>query len=160
MCRLSERLLQARSATQELEDWCLEHGIGDGTVVAVRAAGAVAEPLDAESVAALGDDRPGEAAFRRVQLASAGVVLVDALNWYFAGRLTAAMRAMLETEAPFGRVIAPLRPWRRTFLVRRCTEAEFAAGCPHIFEHRAVVLAADGAVLAVVHERFRRVLLD
>jgi chorismate-pyruvate lyase len=101
-----------------------------------------------------------------VKLATAGIVVVDALNWYFPARLTTEMRELLDTtDVAFGRAIAALDPQRRTFLVRRCTREQLADArrsqdmtCT-MFEHRALVLGGDGALLAVVHERFRAALL-
>lgn len=158
---LSERILRANTATEELERWCREHAIGDGRVVALRAQDAASEPLDAASLEALGRHAaPGKTQFRRVQLATAAIVLGEALNWYFPDHLTAEMRATLEaTRIPFGRVVMALQPKRHTFLVRRSTPDPFTrtrgASLPDVaFEHRAVVFSADDAPLAVVHERF------
>lgn len=101
-----------------------------------------------------------------MKLATSGIVVVDALNWYFPSRLTAGMRDVLDTtDVAFERAIAALDPRRRTFLVHQCTREQLAEArrsqdmTPMIFEHRALVLGSDGALLAVVHERFRAALL-
>ena len=54
-----------------------------------------------------------------VQLTCGAHVLSDAENWYLPARLTADMnRRLEETEAPFGRVVAPLGFHRRTLETR------------------------------------------
>jgi chorismate-pyruvate lyase len=164
---LSERILRSNSATEELERWCGERAIGDGRIVALCARNAVPEICDDESLEALYPcDVRGQTKFRSVQLATAGIVVVEALNWYFPGRLTLEMRETLETtNIPFGRVVKLLKPKRRTFLVRRCTpEQMYGTKAPidptaMAFEHRAVLYGEGDAPLAVVHERFRKVLV-
>jgi len=167
MHALSERILRSDSATEELEQWCSERGIGDGRIVALCARHAAPEICDDESLEELypGDVR-GQTKFRSVQLVTAGIVVVEALNWYFPDRLTLEMRETLETtNIPFGRVVKPLKPKRRTFLVRRCApEQIYGTKAPTdpaaiAFEHRAVLYGEGDAPLAVVHERFRKVLL-
>ncbi len=95
--------------------------------------------------------------------------LATAENWFVPQRLTAAMNDRLQTkDVPFGIVIAPLHPFRRTLLVR---SAPFTSGSPvtpawlggsrqdpHpeiILEHTAVILSSSGAALAFVREWFR-----
>ena len=101
-----------------------------------------------------------------MRLATAGVVVVDALNWYFPDNLSSDICEHLEkTDIPFGRAIKHLNPKRRTFLVRRCTPEQLVDARGSIdptstaFEHRAVVYREDGVPLAVVHERFRAILV-
>jgi hypothetical protein len=117
---LSERLLRADSATRELEQWCQQHGIGDGRIVAIRQADESPERLDDHSLDVLNNYRAAKSAsFRRVRLITAGIAVVEALNWYFPANLTAEMREqLLTTEMPFGHVIAQLHPRRHTFFVR------------------------------------------
>ncbi|WP_457090407.1 hypothetical protein [Microvirga sp. P5_D2] len=95
--------------------------------------------------------------------------LATAENWFVPQRLTAAMNDRLQTtDIPFGTVIAPLNPFRRTLAVR---SAPFTSGSPvtpawlgglsddpHpeiILEHTAVILSSSGAPLAFVREWFR-----
>jgi chorismate-pyruvate lyase len=163
---LSERILAASSATFELERWCMERGIGDGRIVAVRNRAARAKTLDDGSREAAYPRSYAENRFRRVKLATSGIAVVDALNWYFPSRLTGEMRELLDTtDVAFGRAIAALDPRRRTFLVRHRTREQLAEArrsqdmARTIFEHRALVLGSDGALLAVVHERFCAALL-
>ncbi len=165
MITLSERILRAKSATRELELWCGQHRIGNGQIVAFVEHDAASQPLDDESLDELNYlEAQRLAKFRHVKLATEGIVVVDALNWYLPSNLTPDMNLQLETTGiPFGHVVAPLHPWRHTFFVRRSTPNQFAESCSAdtcrvVFEHHAVVRAAGGAPLAVVHERFLKTL--
>src|SRR5262245_37407214 len=91
---LSERILSGNSATFALETWCTERGIGDGHIVALCDRNACAEALDDASREAAYPRAHAESRFRRVKLATSGIVVADALNWYFPQRLTAAMREL------------------------------------------------------------------
>jgi hypothetical protein len=117
---LSERILRTKSATEELELWCQQHRIGDGHIVAIADNDVVPRALDYDSLEALGHPEARQLVkFRGVRLATAGTVVVDALNWYFPGNLTPDMNVqLLTTNIPFGHVVAPLHPWRRIFSVR------------------------------------------
>lgn len=159
---LSARILASGSATDALRLWCDEHGLSGGAIAAVcrrqRPAGAV----DAAILAML-RPLPGERlCHRSVRLGRGGVVLVEADNWFLPPRLASGMvRLLAETDRPFGAVVAPLAPSRRTFLVRIPEEGGAAGGRPprFIFEHRALIRGGDGRPLAVVHERYRAELL-
>jgi hypothetical protein len=165
MCSLSDRVLRANSATEQLERWCTENAIGDGHIVALPVPHRSSKLPDEESVALLDPYAPRQKTqFRRVNLATAGIVVVDALNWYFPDNLTVDIRRRLETTTvSFGHAIRPLQPRRRTFFIRRSTPWELlrrsADPASTVFEHRAVVYRADDVPLAIVHERFRKVLL-
>ena len=85
--------------------------------------------------------------------------LSEADNWYVPGRLTEEMNHLLEeTEAPFGKVVAALHPFRRTFETKllwsplpsgweigaRAEEDAPAPAAPHaVIEHRALVYGED-----------------
>jgi hypothetical protein len=163
MLALSERILRANSATEELGRWCCEHGIGDGRILALHARYAIPEALDDQSLEALYPHHArGKTKFRRVRLTTAGIVVVETLDWYFSDHLTPGMREQLETTSmPFGRAIRTLKSKRRTFLIRCCTPEQLvdAGGAANpvatAFEHRAVIYSEDDVPLAVVHERFR-----
>jgi chorismate-pyruvate lyase len=165
--KLSELILSANSATEMLERWCLESEIADSPVVALCARNAPVEAMDSDSLEALYPQAAGKTTrFRCVRLAASGIVLVDALNWYFPENLTVDICHQLETtDIPFGRAIKNLSPTRRTFLVRRCTPDQLLSAEANedpdftAFEHRAVVYGRRGKPLAVVHERFRTVLV-
>jgi chorismate-pyruvate lyase len=163
MRRLSERILSANSATEELERWCCERGISRGHLVAVCTRDTRPEFLDDESLEALHTYAHAKPEFRRVQLKTDAIVLVDALNWYFPTRLTPEICEVLRnTNVPFGRAIRTLRPRRHTFLIRQSTAEQIAASADQTetaFEHHAIVFREDRVPVAVVHERFRMVLI-
>lgn len=153
---LSDRILQGTSATRELERWCRERSIGVGLITAAWSTAEAAPILDDDSLEALNCPTAIRTArFRRVQLMSGGTAVALALNWYFPKNLSPAMQYQLRTtNTPFGKVVASLHPWRRTFFIERYMPAGFADVNDVAFEHRAVVRAGGGAPLAVVHERF------
>jgi hypothetical protein len=157
---LNARLLAARIATRVLEVWCRERGIADGTIVVRRHETAEPEPLDLDSLQALGGD-VGSVTFRKVAIKLAGITLVDASNWYFPHRLTPDMRHRLTTDCPFGEAVEALRPQRRTYFVRLARPEEIDGAMPpvHVLEHRALLHLADGTAIAVVHEKYRAVLV-
>lgn len=104
MRTLSERISSANSVTEELERWCCERGISQGRLVATYATGVEAKFLDARSLEALHADAHAKPELRRVQLAIDGVVVADALNWYFPANLTPEICDVLRTSSvPFGR---------------------------------------------------------
>jgi chorismate-pyruvate lyase len=164
MRTLSDRILSANSVTEVLERWCCECGISRGRIAAICARDAKTEFLDGESLDALHSYPQAQPEFRRVQLATDGIVVADALNWYFPAHLTPEIcETLRSTNIPFGRAIKTLRPTRRTFLVRQCTSEQILASkdpAGIAFEHHAIVLREDGVPVAVVHERFRKVLIE
>ncbi len=89
--------------------------------------------------------------YRRVRLVAGGVVLSHAENWFVPARLTQAMRDSLNKgDSPFGEVIAPLGPSRRT-LIREPIQSSN----DEVLRHHALVIAANGQVLAEVIETYR-----
>ncbi|MBL6459132.1 hypothetical protein JMJ55_27805 [Belnapia sp. T6] len=138
LATLRRLLLTSGSATRAPEAWCDEHRIGFGSIHAERDACQHARPdelLDALVLA------PGEALrHRRVTLTRGEVELSDCDLLWLPARLDPAMVAEIEkTNTPFGAIIAPLRPKRRTLF-----EATLPAGGAHVLEHRAVVLGGFG----------------
>ncbi len=166
---LSRRLCKTPTATATLFGWCEEHRLSSGPVTALcrhrchptaTARDVIAElnPLPRESIA-----------YRSVQLVRGGLPLVDAENWFIPHRLTPGMREALEaTDVPFGEVIAPLNPTRRTLSVRT---RDLPGGSPlsHLLERQraerqypdailsidAIVISGSGLPLAYVRENFR-----
>jgi chorismate-pyruvate lyase len=153
--RLNDLLLSASSTTMALEQW-------------------FGGPLKAQKEAPVPHPRPErcrpgtepETACRRVRLVSGPAVLVEAENRYAPGLLTMAMRATLaDTDTPFGRVVSPLRPRRRTLaatLLWSPPGDSESAEIPvpfRILEHRALLLLPDGQTLCEVHEFFTNRLL-
>jgi hypothetical protein len=116
--------------------------------------------------------------YRRVRLRCGEHVLSEAENWYLPGRLTPEMNRALETtQTPFGRVVAPLEPYRQTFAaqllwnplpegweqshdaVPPCLSAGPLTIPAALFEHRAVVHGRDSRPIAEVHEVYKGALL-
>jgi hypothetical protein len=94
---------------------------------------------------------PDEVKYRHVRLRCGTRVLSEADNWYVPARLTPDMNRTLETtDAPFGRVVAPLEPYRRTFAVTLLLSADA------LFEHRAVLYTRDHRPFSEVAEIYRR----
>jgi chorismate-pyruvate lyase len=175
---LNAEILASRSATASLEGWCRDHRLAaEPRIVAEAVPGESLAPTP-EQRARLGVDSTEPVRYRRVRLRCGAVVLSEAENWYVPGRLTAEMNRALEgTQAPFGRVVAPLEPYRRTFLARllwsplpagwelarRSGRACAGAGTLRfpaaLFEHRAVLYASDGRPISEVHEVYQRGLL-
>ena len=116
---LRDRVLRSDSATLALEGWCAEHRLAaDPHLVALRLPGPDKPLTAAQRVRlAIGPDEPVR--YRRVRLVCGGHVMSEADNWYVPARLTPEMNAVLDgTRTPFGRVVRPLAPVRRTIEVR------------------------------------------
>ncbi len=163
---LDTTLLASRSATATLADWCAAHHLAvDPKIRAVRDRGADVAPT-AEQRVRLGIG-PGEpVVYRRVALVCGTTVLSQAENWFVPARLDPAMvRALAETDTPFGTVIAPLQPQRRTVSDERLWHpldrgARRCVAVPQtLLRHRALVLTPVGTPLAEVVETYQRDLL-
>ncbi|WP_343519662.1 hypothetical protein [Sphingomonas sp.] len=156
--RLNAELLNGRTATEVLEARCAALGLADGPRVhaQVRRDRLVAGEAAARRRLDAAGERLG---YRRVYLMCGAQVLSEALNWYVASRLTAEMNAALETsDVPFGRVILPLSPSRRTVSTRVLWDGEGEAPAT-ILRHRALVVDGQGRPLAEVIENYRAVLV-
>jgi hypothetical protein len=105
-------------------------------------------------------------------------VLSEADNWYVPGRLTAEMNRLLDTtDAPFGRVVQPLEPYRRPIDARILWlplpdgwDRPGASALPPdtgepmevpraLFEHRAVLYTREHRPFSEVHEIYQRGIL-
>ncbi|ODP36954.1 hypothetical protein BFL28_03985 [Sphingomonas turrisvirgatae] len=154
--RLNAELLASSTATAVLERRCAALGLADPPRVRAevergRAPGSAAPSRFRLRV---GKDEP--LGYRRVRLMCGDAVLSEATNWYVPARLTPAMNAALDdSDAPFGRVILPLVPSRRTVSIRLAK----GQGSAEIIRHRAIVLDGQGRPLAEVVERYQRVLI-
>jgi len=176
---LNAGILASRSATASLEAWCGDHALAPEPRVVADVVPAAPVPPSTEQRARLQVDSAEPVRHRRVRLRCGTHVLSVADNWYVPGRLTPEMNRLLnETDTPFGRVVAPLEPYRRTFLARLLwqplragwTHAQSAvapcasAGALHIpdalFEHRALVYGRDHRPIAEVHEVYQRGLMS
>lgn len=174
---LDARLLASASATATLADWCGKHHLADKPLIrAERDRGAVVAPT-AEQRARLGIGADEAVVYRRVRLMCGDHLLSEAENWFVPGRLDPAMvERLAATDTPFGTVIVPLKPQRRTISDERLwrplpegweaqptSRSGQSAGCEAIpaalFRHRALVLDGTGKPLAEVVETYQRDLL-
>ena len=171
MASLDAAILGSRSATATLEAWCASHAMAETPrIVALRIAGPEQPPSD-EQRARL-EVGPGEPVrHRRVRLACGTRVLSEADNWYVPSRLTPEMNAALETtDTPYGKVVAPLAPVRRTFAAEvlwpvlpagwelhppRDDHPERRLDVPRVlFEHRALLIDRAGHPISEVDEHY------
>jgi len=171
---LNADLLSHNSATAVLQRWCDAHGPRPGLQITARLEQGPAKPAGEAERRDLqaGPDTPLR--YRRVALACGDVVLSRADNWYRPDRLTPQMnRLLLETETPFGVVVAALKYQRRTLSARPLVEL-LAPGWeaqppqanaaplvlpPQILEHRAVLSTPDGTPFSLVVETYADSLL-
>ena len=156
--RLNAELLAGRTATEVLEARCAALGLADPPRVhaEVRRGRQVATASARARLAVGADEMLG---YRRVRLMCGAHVLSEAVNWYVASRLTPEMNAQLEGgDTPFGRVILPLAPSRRTLSARVLWDGK---GTPPatILRHRALVIDGQGRPLAEVIENYRAALV-
>ncbi|WP_144183903.1 hypothetical protein [Elioraea rosea] len=149
---LAAHLAAAPSVTSGLYAWCAALGIGAGPIRVLARSGGAAPP----ALAAMLGEEAASAAFRRVVLGRGNIALAEADNLFLPARLPAAMRARLErTDEPFGAVIAPIAPVRRTVTCE--TDEGPMAGA--VLVQTALLHAPDGTLIAAVAERFLPVLL-
>ena len=152
---LRARILGAHSATLALEGWCAEHHLAPAPrLVAVRLPVAD-KPLSAAQRArlAIGPDEPVR--YRRVRLACGERVLSEADNWYVPARLTPAMNAALDTtRTPFGRVVRPLDPVRRTIEQRTLAVPARPGSDDRLFEIDALLTTGAGEPFCEVAETY------
>jgi hypothetical protein len=175
---LNAEILASRSATATLEKWCREHALAAEPRVVAEVLGGEPVAPSAEQRQRLRADSGEVVRYRRVRLRCGDHVLSEAENWYLPGRLTPEMNHALETgDTPFGRVVAPLEPYRQTFAARLlwsplpegwersphpappCLSAGPLAIPDALFEHRAVLLGRDNRPIAEVHEVYQGGLL-
>lgn len=142
------------SATLALEEWCALRGMADPARVTAQT---ITQTMKVESDAApamrerLAIGSGGALAMRHVQLSCGPAVLSVAWNWFGPDRLTEDMKDALRlSDAPFGKVVAPLGFRRRPL----STVAGPADHCPAdtISTHRAMLVLPDGRPLAYLVE--------
>jgi chorismate-pyruvate lyase len=177
MQSLSADILASTSSTITLEKWCRDHHLAEDPRIVVRKATGVEQPPTPEQRERL-QVTPGERVrHRRVELVCGNHVLSVADNWYVPGRLTPAMNRELDTtDTPFGRVVRPLAPFRRTFAARMLWKPlpdgwelgpRAADAAPTdtlempdaLFEHRAVLYTSRDRPFAEVDELYQRGIL-
>jgi hypothetical protein len=138
------------SATAALEQWCAVRRMADPARILAKPAGGKGEPSqESRELLEAGPDVP--VGYRHVRLTCGGQVLSDAHNWYVPSRLTAEMNhALATTDAPFGKVVAPLGFTRE----RLAGERGASKDCPTdtILSHRALLRLPDGRPISFVIE--------
>lgn len=175
---LNASLLASASATATLEKWCGDHKMSAEPKILARRVAAPPAPPSEETRQRLRLEAGETVNYRRVALSCGDHVLSEADNWYVPGRLTPDMNRALETtETPFGKVVAPLQPFRRTIeMTMRWSplpegwelappaptgQAAGALSPPHeIFEHKAVLYTAAQKPFSEVHEHYTSEVLD
>ena len=177
MQSLSAEVLASTSATTTLEKWCGEHRLAENPQIVARRINAVERPPTPEQRQRLQVTHGERVRHRRVELACGNHVLSIADNWYVPGRLTPAMNRELDTtDTPFGKVVRPLAPFRRTFAAKILWQplpegwelvprpaGSAATGrleMPDaLFEHRAVLYTSRNRPFAEVDEIYQRGIL-
>ncbi|WP_353227739.1 hypothetical protein [Novosphingobium sp.] len=156
MAEFRATLARHDSATVALEEWCGQRAIlVPGHVLATVQDDADRVPVTAGIRAALGVASAEPVRARHVLLSCGGVVLSDARNWYVPARLTPAMNTLLDTtQAPFGKVVAPLGPHRQPLPPGMASPAP----CPAATIHHvtAVLRRNDGQPISLVSECYTR----
>ena len=146
---LNTRLIAGATATDTLLAWCDEHGLSEGPITVEISQSFAPAVVPDEVLPALELDPSDTIHYRQVRLMRGSLPLAAAENWFVPQRLTAAMNeALIETNVPFGRVIAPLQPARRLLAVHPQPHAEI------ILHHSAVILSKPGTALAFVKESY------
>ena len=159
MQTLNARLHQSTSATLTLEQWCGEHQLAKAPVIRAHVLPSAFKTPEASVLSQLAVETSEPLAYRKVELRCGERVFSVAENWYVPARLTAAMNAVLaNSETPFGKAIAELKPYRKT---TNSIMLWSGSGIipPALFEHHATVYDADHRPLAVVRETYQRQLL-
>lgn len=170
---LDATLIGARSATFTLDKWCADHKLAADTKIRARLVRGIDKPVTEEQRQRLQIDGNEPVKFRHVELACGDRILSVADNWYVPARLTPEMNRLLETtDTPFGRAVAALTPFRRTFAVEvhwkplpdgweleppPADHPAAALAIPEkLFEHRALLFTPDLKPIAEVDENYTR----
>jgi hypothetical protein len=174
---LNARILSSRSSTTTLEEWCRDHQLAPDPAIVANVLRGLNRPASAEQRQRLQATAADVVKYRKVELRCGTRVLAQADNWYVASRLTAEMNRLLETtDAPFGRVIQALGPYRETFAtktlwsplpdgwerqeIQTSSNANRSLAMPEeLFEHRAVLYTREHVPFSEVDEVYRRDLL-
>lgn len=178
MQSLNASILASTSATSALEEWCRARGIADKPQIVAERLENDREPLTAYHACHLNVSSTDVVRHRKVRLRCSPLVLSESDNWYVANRLTETMNRLLDrTDQPFGKVIRPLGPYRRTLTVmplwqtqleecqEECTpthtnfDARFAIP-DALFRHEALVYTREHLPIALVYETYMGALLS
>jgi hypothetical protein len=159
--QLNTKILGSTSATLTLEKWCGDHHLATPPVIVAKLVRGGGKAPTADQRTRLGVSDDGAVRYRHVLLQCGSLVLSEADNWYVPARLTADMNARLDTsDAPFGRVVQPLEPYRRTFAVNMLWTDAWPPSIPAaLFEHRAILYTRDGQPFSEVDEVYQHALL-
>lgn len=178
---LRSRLLVTRSATTTLEEWCLENNLApEATITAVQQTD-IAKAPSPETLHHLQADE-GHVTYRHVSLYCGDLAVATADNWYVPQRLSDHMNLQLRSTTPFGKAIAPLKPfrivlhaqdlwhalptdWHRMSLVelRKQTQNQPRPDyhpTTQLFSQETLLIQENGAPLSVVREHFAMSLLS
>ncbi|KQV46102.1 hypothetical protein [Duganella sp. Root336D2] len=148
--KLSADILASSSATLTLEKWCADHAMAAAPKVVARLVRGNSKAASAETLARLGVPVT-DIKYRRVQLYCGSHLFSEADNWYVPSRLTPEMNRLLdETDTPFGKVVQPLAPYRRTF------SSTMLLSPTALFEHAAVLYSSSHLPIAEVRETYQR----
>jgi len=148
---LSAEILASSSATLTLEKWCADHAMAAEPKIVARLLRGDDKPASFDTLARLGVTSNADIKYRRVQLYCGTHLFSEADNWYVPSRLTPAMNRLLEeTDTPFGKVVLPLAPYRRTF------DSRMLQSPTALFEHSAVLYTPANQPIAEVRETYQR----
>ena len=155
--RLNADILASASATLTLEAWCRDHKMADDPKISAPLVAGAPKAPTGEQLQRLQVGATSAVKYRRVELRCGNHLFAEADNWYVPGRLTPEMNRLLETsDTPFGRVVQPLRPYRRTFASVRL----WSFPSDTLFEHRAVLYTSDDEPFSEVDETYKAALLN
>lgn len=155
--RLNADLLASSSATATLERWCREHDMAAPPVIVAQRVHDVQKPPSAEQLARLQVGDASAVKYRRVQLRCGTHVLSEADNWYVPARLTPEMNEQLDTtDTPFGKVVRPLTPYRRTIEAKTLWSPRATREIPkEVMVHTAVLYTRDHQPFSEVVETYQ-----
>jgi hypothetical protein len=149
--QLDAAIRASSSATLALEKWCADHGMAAEAKIVARLVRGNDKAASAETLVRLGVASQADIKYRRVHLYCGPHLFSEADNWYVPARLTPAMNRLLDdTDTPFGKVVQPLAPYRRTHSTRTLQSPTA------LFEHSAVLYTAAHQPIAEVRETYQR----
>lgn len=172
---LNADILASSSATATLERWCRDHNMAANPAIVVQRVSGANKPPTQEQLQRLSVSEANAVRYRRVKLQCGDHTLSEADNWYVPARLTEEMNEQLDTtDVPFGKVVRPLAPYRRTleaklvwsplpegWELRRQRRAAGELTIPkEVLVHTAVLYTQDHQPFAEVVETYQGELFD
>ncbi|HEY0139673.1 MAG TPA: hypothetical protein VGF48_02195 [Thermoanaerobaculia bacterium] len=154
---LNTDLLASSSATATLERWCREHDMATPPTIVAQRVHAVQKPPTAQQLTRLKVQDASAVKYRRVQLRCGPHVLSEADNWYVPARLTTEMNQQLDTtDTPFGKVVRPLSPYRRTIESKLLWSPSTTRTIPkEVMVHTAILYTPDHQPFSEVVETYQ-----